>query len=514
MPPSPALLAEAAQALNRRQPEAAMPLLERFLVGSPSAPDALFMLGLAHVMRGTSSNAIPLLRQVVAQQPQHADAHMYLGCALQEIGGFDEALRHLGAACELTPQRPAVWYNLGKALKEQARLDDAAGAFERALAQDANHALARIGRADVATMRGDFERAVADYRHVLQLQPDRAEAWHGLANLKTRALDATDAEQIRHALQRPGIPPDARVLLGFSLYRALEDQHDYADAFAALRQANDDQRRLVTWDATAEHATVDRIMAAFRGVQPAPVEPELGCEVIFIVSMPRSGSTLVEHILASHPEVEGANEIPDLAQVIADESQRRGQPFPGWAGAATPADWHRLGRDYLARTTRWREQRPRFTDKNVANWPLLGAARRMLPGAKIIHCHRDPVETCFSCYRQLFRHGLHYSYNLDEMAERYRDYERLSTFWLARHPQHILDFPYETLVQEPETQIRRLLAFCELPFDAACLTPHRTRREVLSTASAAQVRQPIHADTTHSAPYQEWLQPLREKLAH
>ncbi len=229
--------------------------------------------------------------------------------------------------------------------------------------------------------------------------------------------------------------------------------------------------------------------------------------------MPRSGSTLVEHILATHPDVEGANEIPDLPQVIDDESRRRGQPFPQWVSAATATDWHRLGQDYLTRTARWRAQRPRFTDKNVINWPLLGAVRLMLPGAKIIHCHRDPVETCFSCYRQLFRHGVHYSYDLDEMAEYYRDYQRLSAFWLTRHPQHVLDFPYETLVQQPERQIRRLLFFCGLPFDPACLAPHQTKREVLSTASAAQVREPIRVETAHSAPYQEWLQLLRERLA-
>ena len=222
---------------------------------------------------------------------------------------------------------------------------------------------------------------------------------------------------------------------------------------------------------------------------------------------------LVEHILASHPEVEGANEIPDLPQVIEDESRRRSQPFPQWVAAATSADWHRLGQDYLSRTARWREQRPRFTDKNVANWPLLGAARLMLPGARIIHCHRDPVETCFSCYRHLFRHGVHCSYDLDELADYYSDYERLSALWLARHPQYVLDFPYETLLLEPEAQIRRLLAFCNLPFDPACLTPHQTRREVLSTASAAQVRQPIRRDKAHSILYRDWLQPLRDHLA-
>lgn len=514
MTPTPGLLAEAAQALNRHQPDMAVRVLERLLASEPGSLDGAFLLGLAHVMQGASAAAIPLLRRVVAQQPRHADAHMYLGCALQDAGGADdEALRHLRAACGLVPGRAAAWYNLGKALKQQARLEDADAAFDRALALDENHALARIGRADVATMQGDIDRAVAEYRHVLRLQPERAEAWHGLANLKTRALTAADADALRRALRRPGIPPDARVLLGFSLYRALEDQRDYAGAFAALRQANDDQRRLVTWDAAREHAAIGRIMAAFRGPEPGPAEPALGQEIIFIVSMPRSGSTLVEQILASHPEVEGANEIPDLADVIADESRRRGQPFPDWVAAATTGDWHRLGCDYLARTARWREERPCCTDKNVANWPLLGAIRRMLPGAKIIHCHRDPLETCFACYRQLFRHGVEYSYNLDEMAGRYRDYAHLGAFWLARHPQHVLDLPYETLVQAPDTQIRRLLAFCGLPFEPACLTPQHTRRAVLSTASAAQVRQPIHADTGHAGAYREWLRPLAERLA-
>ena len=514
MTPTPGLLAEAAQALNRHQPETAMRLLEQLLAHAPGSLDALFLLGLAHVMQGTSGAAVPLLRQVVAQRPRHADAHMYLGCALQDTGAADdEALRHLRAACELAPQRAANWYNLGKALKEQAQLDAAAGTFDRALALDAHHALARIGVADIATMQGDIDRAVAEYRQVLRQQPDRAEAWHGLANLKTRPLSAVDAEQIRRALHQPNIPPDTRVLLGFSLYRALEDQQDYAGAFKALHQANDDKRHLVEWDAAREHATIDRILAAFHNPLPTPVDPDLGREIIFIVSLPRSGSTLVEHILASHPEVEGANEIPDLAQVIEGESRRRGRPFPDWVTTATAEDWHRLGRSYLARTAHWREKRPRSTDKAVNNWPLVGAVRAMLPGARIVHGHRDPVETCFACYRQLFRHGVHYSYNLDEMAERYRDYRRLAEFWLAQSPEHLLDLPYETLVREPEAQIRRLLAFCDLPFDPACLAPHRTKREVLSTASAAQVREPIRADTAHSAPYLPWLQPLREGLA-
>jgi hypothetical protein len=508
------LMAEAGKALGQGRLDHAEHALTQVLAANPALVDAQYLYGVACLMSGHAAKAADWLRKAVAQRPTDANMRTYLGCALHDAGALDEALIHLRRSCELAPGQASNWYNLGKALKQRGQLRDADEAFRHTLMLDSQHVLARIGVADIATMQGDIPRAVAEYRHVLRQQPGCAEAWHGLANLKTESLGSADIEPIRNSLRQTGLPPDTQVMLGFSLFRALEDQQDYAGAFEALRQANAAKRRQVEWDADAARARVDRIMAVFSAPLPEPMDSTLGHEVIFIASMPRSGSTLVEHILATHPNVEGANEIPDLPQVIEDESRRRGQPFPQWASAATTDDWHRLGKDYLARTACWRERSPRFTDKNVANWPLLGAVRLMLPGARIIHCHRDPVETCFSCYRHLFRHGVHYSYDLDEMAEHYRDYERLSAFWLARHPQHVLDYSYETLVREPEAQIRRLLAFCELPFDAACLVPHQTRREVLSTASAAQVRQPIRADTAHSAPYLEWLQPLRERLAH
>ena len=506
-------MAEAGKALGQGKLDDAERALKQVLAADPGLADAQYLYGVTCLMGGQPAKAADWLRKAIAQRPADANMQTYLGCALHDAGAFDEALIHLRRACELAPRQAKPRYNLGKALKEAGQLRDADEAFRDTLTLDPQHVLARLGVADIATMQGDIPHAVAEYRHVLRQQPERAEAWHGLANLKTESLGPADIELIRRALGQSNLPSDTRVMLGFSLFRALEDQHDYAGAFAALREANADKRRQVDWDAAVERAQIDRIMQAFRAPLPTPIDPALGHEVIFIASMPRSGSTLVEHILATHPDVEGANEIADLPQVIENESRRRGLPFPQWVSAATVDDWHRLGQDYLTRTARWREQRPRLTDKNVTNWPLLGAAHLMLPGAKIIHCHRDPVETCFSCYRQLFRDGLHYSYDLDEMAEHYRDYERLSAFWLMRHPQHVLDFPYETLVQQPETQIRHLLAFCDLPFDPACLTPHQTKREVLSTASAAQVREPIRTDTAHSAPYLQWLQPLRQRLS-
>jgi hypothetical protein len=257
---------------------------------------------------------------------------------------------------------------------------------------------------------------------------------------------------------------------------------------------------------------VDAILRIFANEMPPPLDPELGREAILIVSIPRSGSTLVEQILASHPEVEGANEIKDMPEVIDAESRRRRSAFPLWAPDASAEDWQRLGNEYLARTAPWRKSKPRFTDKSLVTWYLVGAALTMLPAARVVIVRRDPVETCLACYRQCFTEQTGFTCDLDEMADYCIDFSRLTRFWLERYPGRVLDLPYESLVDEPEPVIRNLLDFCGLPFDPACLAFHKTPRTVLSAPSAAQVRQPLRRDTARSARYGEKLDGLRQRL--
>ncbi|HTV84572.1 MAG TPA: sulfotransferase [Dyella sp.] len=507
-------LSEAGRALSQGRPDLAEQPLKRVLAQAPGFANAQFLYGIACQMRGDSRTAVQYMRKAAQQRPDDPNILANLGGALYDSGETEEAFVYLRRATELAPAHASNWYNLGKALKLQWQLDEAAAALQRALDLDEKHISARTTLADVFTIRGDIPAAVAHYRKILALQPDHALAWHGLANLKTESLTPADTQQLRQVLRNPQLAPDSRAFLGFSLYRALEDQHDYAGAFEALREANAVKRKQVVWDAAAEHAHVAAITEAFGRPLPAPLDPTLGREVIFIASLPRSGSTLVEHILASHPLVEGANEIDDLAQVLQDESTRRGKDFPHWASEATAEDWARMGKDYLARTQRWRAKRPCFTDKGLQNWQWIGAIGAMLPGARIIHCHRDAVETCFACYRQLFSEGVHFSYDLEDLASYYNDYRILSDYWQERYPGKVFDLAYEKLVREPEAQIRQLLAFCQLPFDAACLSPHQTQRDVHSTASAAQVRQPIRGDTARSPRYRDFLAPLIERLHH
>jgi Tfp pilus assembly protein PilF len=506
------LLDEAGKALSRGQPEAA----ERSLIGvmamAPKSAEAYRLLGISFQMRGDHAKAADAFRRADSLRPDDAIILMALGISLYESGSVEEAISIFRRACELAPDMASAWYNLGKALKLQLHGQEACKALDHALSLDPNHVTARISLADTLVNLGDIADGAAHYREVLKRQPEHAGAWYALANLKTEPLSETDTAKLRIAFRKQGLPVDARVSLGFALAKALEDQRLYSEAFDVLREANALKRRHVTWDARQESAHVDAIMTAFAAPTPAPIDPTLGREVILIISLPRSGSTLIEQILASHPQVEGANEILDLPQVIEGESRRRKQPFPQWVPSTTAEDWARLGREYLDRTARWRQHRPLFTDKNTITWELVGAAQAMLPGSHIVNLQRDPLETCLACYRQLFSNGSHFSYDLDDMAKYYLDFARLSRYWLQHYPEKVLDFSYEALLSDPETQTRRLLAFCGLDFDPACLDFHKTPRAVLSTASAAQVRQPLRKDTARGMHYEAQLAPLRAQL--
>jgi hypothetical protein len=239
-------------------------------------------------------------------------------------------------------------------------------------------------------------------------------------------------------------------------------------------------------------------------------DPQLGREVIFVISLPRSASTLTEQILASHPQVNGADELQTLPSILLEESTRRGLDFHEWAPQATAEDWERLGRSYMQRTKSW-QSRSRFTDKGLITWQLVGAAHAMLPGAKFVNCRREPIETIWSCFKQLFPVGQPFAYDIHELVAFWRDYNRLLRFWHGRHPGLIYENVYEKLVANPEPQIRNMLDHCELPFDPTCLSFHETRRTV-RTPSAAQVRQPLRNDTARAHRYGALLDPLRKAL--
>ncbi|WP_426687242.1 sulfotransferase [Rhodanobacter ginsengiterrae] len=505
-------LLEARAALSRGLVEIAESSLARALALAPESTEVHRLIGIAALMGNNAPKAIGHLRRALAGSPDDPTLNMNLGSALIETGESDAGLGYLQRSCELTPESASAWYNLGKGLQFCAHMERARDALQRALTIQPGYLQARNTLAAVLASLGDTPAAVATHRQTLRQHPDCATAWFALANLKVEPFDASDIAQLQRQLARTDLPDDSRLLFAFTLAQALEDHGDYARAFEVLGEANAMKRRNIYWSRDEERARVDAIAEAFANPLPTPLDPTLGRQVIFVVCLPRSGSTLTEQILASHPQVEGADEILTLPQLLDEESTRRGQPFPAWVPAATAEDWQRLGNDYLVRTSHWQQHRLRFTDKNVDNWAFVGAALAMLPGARVVNSRRDPLETCFALYRQLFgNQSVHYSYDLDDIVAYYAGYARLCQLWQRRHPGQCFDHHYEALQANPEVQIRRLLDFCGLPFDPACLAFHQSSRTVL-TISAAQVRQPLRRDTARSSRYGEKLDALRAKL--
>lgn len=506
------LWARARREWEQQQFQAAAHSLVGVLALAPDHADALRMLGGLAQMRGDSATAIDCFRRLLATAPDDNEVHVNLGIVLHERGDTDEAMQHLRRACELAPQFAPAWFNLGEALAKQVRTAESADAFQRALELAPSNVTTRLALARARVNLGQIESAVAGFRDVLRLEPGNADAWFGLANLNTLRFDAADTLALQNEFTRTDRPIDQHELLGSAFAKALEDQGDYAQAFDVFRRVKQSQRRWVTGNANGERERVELIRQIFEKPQPAPTDPQLGKEVIFIVSLPRSGSSLVEQILASHPLVEGANEITDLLGVIDAETRRRACAFPAWGAEASADDWNRLGNEYLARTARWRETKPRFTDKHLSNWYLLGAALTMLPAARVVVVRRDPVETCLACYRQYFTAMAGFACDLNDLADYCINFLELTQFWRDQFPDRMFDLRYEALVDEPEPVIRRLLNFCDLPFDSACLDFHHTARAVMSTPSSAQVRQPLRRDTARSERYGDKLDGLRKRL--
>ena len=506
------LLQQAQGELARRQFNAAAATLASVLAMAPSCAPALGMAAIVAQMQGHHDRAIACFRKTLEAQPNDAGLHAGLGISLFEAGDIEGAVAMLRRACALAPGVASAWYNLGKALKLQVHTEEAIDTLRRALRLDPANVPARLTLADALASVGETDAAAAELRGVLKAHPADAHAWFALVNLKVVPLSTEDAGTLRRNFEQATGAPEDRVLFGFALARALEDQGKHAESFEVLRRANRLQRRRMRWNAAEHRAGIAAIESAFATSVPAPVDPEQGREVIFIASIPRSGSSLIEQILASHPEVEGANEITDLPRVLDAESTRRGRAWPEWAQEANAADWHRLGREYLARTARWRARKPRFTDKNLVTWKYIGAVRMMLPAARVVVVHRDPVEACLACFRQWFASGTQFAYDLDDLADYCIDFTRLTQFWMRRFPERVFDLEYEALLADPEIVTRRLLDFCELPFDPACLAFHHTQRTVISAASAAQVRQPLHRDTERSSRYGASLDGLRRRL--
>lgn len=505
-------LRQSTQALGRRDAAAAIRHAREAERNAPEHPEVLRRLALAMAAHGDSTDAIATIARAVAQRPDDAVLVNAQAIVLRRGGQRDAALAALAHAYALQPDSADIAYPYGRELALRGDSENARTVLERLLQLTPEHRDGRATLAMVLAQLGGADGAVSHYRHMLQRNPLDIRAWSALGALKSVRFDAADLAAMRRLAAQPALDFESRVRLAFTLAKACDDNGNYAEAYAEFCRANALMRERIPWNAQAHAQEVTAILHAFD--KPAiPVEQKRGEGIVFIVSMPRSGSTLTEQILASHRDVAAGDERIDVLEIIAAEGRRRNTHFAAWAPLASEDDWRRLGEAYLARIAPARGSARTFTDKLPGNWLWLGAALAMLPGARVVDCRRDPLETAWSCFRQAFGGGgtQDFSYDFDSIAAFWKDYDRAMRHWRGLYAQRIRTQVYESLQADAEQQTRELLAFCGLDFDPACLRFHENRRRI-STMSASQVREPLRRDTAQAAKYGALLDPLRRAL--
>jgi tetratricopeptide (TPR) repeat protein len=500
--------------------EEAVRAYEQALALRPDDADAHYNLGVAFQALGRGPDAVLAYRRAVALRPADLDAWTNLGAALCALGRTPDAVEARRQVVDLRPDDRQAHLDFADSLRESGSAAEAAAAYARAAALAPGETDGWVRLAVALQEAGRGEEALAAAERALEINGRCAAAWAIRGGLKTFTVGDPDIRSLATLLasaDQDAMPQEDRLDLEFTLGKAFMDIGEADAAMDRLDAGNRLKRAGLTYDVRDDEAEFAEIAAALSAARMrqlagngAPSD-----RPVFIVGMPRSGTTLVEQVLASHCQVYGAGELPVLQATLIE---RLGPTLTPRARAArlaalTSDDLEAMATTYVAATTALAPGAPRVTDKMPSNFRLAGLIALMLPGARIVHCRRDPLDTCLSCYATRFADGQPFTYDLRELGLYYRAYERLMAHWRAvLAPERFIEVSYEDVVADLEGQARRLVAFCGLPWDESCLTFHRSTRQV-RTASVNQVRQPLHgASVGRWKAYGARLGPLLEAL--
>jgi tetratricopeptide (TPR) repeat protein len=526
----------AVQLLRAGQPHLAMPVLIEVINADPQHFDATLALGSALMQAGRFADAAAILSHAVALNPASAPAYRDLGAAYDTQNLHEQAIAAFQKAVELAPKLADIHIRLGQLYAMYSRPEEASACFDRAADARPNTTLARLLRSDARLLRNDmpaaeqwarkaialepnsdaahgalggllynqgcFEAAAACFETALRHNPIAGKYWDGLARCRKYAIPATAMiARMREVLQRADLPAHARMTIHFALGKVFDDCGDYAHAMEQFVAANALRANTVAFDRAALAAQIDRNIRYFTPASVARATAAVGTAAskpVFIVGTYRSGTTLVEQILSSHPAIAAGGELTVWGPMDLEIDPATGELNPAlMPGAAAK---------YLAALERIGPTAQHVTDKLPSNFLRLGAIHALFPNAPIVHCQRDPIDTCLSIYSTHFATPLPFAAKLDDLVFYYQQYRRMMEHWRNVLPPHaLLELQYERLIADRDAATRRLIAFTGLGWNDACLTPEQNARPI-STASTWQARQPVYATSMQRwRHYEPWI---------
>jgi len=497
--PEDGQVARAANLLKEGKIDEAIGAFREVIRQNPNNVNAMRFLAITYwkEKKEKMDDAEALLRRVVEIAPDFAGGWINLAMVLVDRNKFLDAIHSYKQATDLEPGNPAAWGGLGNAYAIANYQDEAARAYARAVELNPRTPNLQMGYAHVLKTLGRQDESLRAYRAAIAAKPDFGEVYWSMANLKIFNFEAKEVAAMEQQLEHEELSESAEIHFHFALGKAYEDKKDYDKAWHYYAGGNQKQRMQVRYDPLETETRQNEVIEVF---SKEFLEQHAGkgyeaADPILIVGLPRSGSTLVEQILASHSQVEGTSELPNLGRIANSIGRYRMENvhFPISVRDLRNKDWRAYGKQYLDETRRHREtDRPFFTDKMPNNFPLMGFLHLILPNAKIINARRHPYDSCLGAYKQLFGRGQNFTYDMDDLADYYRQYDTVMKHWHTTLPGKVLDVHYEETVMDLEGQVRRILDHCGLPFEEQCLRFWETDRAV-RTASSEQVRQPIYS---------------------
>lgn len=516
-------IARAAELEQEEKYEEAEEIYRQILIRHPDNVSAMRLWARLGSKQNQNAGAEVLLKRAVKVAPDYSQAWAEL-CTVQfEQEKFDDAIQSAKRLIKLKPHTPDGHIWLATASASAGHHQEAIESFDKALEIVPEHVGALCGKGNAYRTIGDQDSSITAFHRALKANPLHAEAYWSLANMKTFRFEDSEVDDMLALLGDERIPLEGQVQLNNALGLEYEGRGEYDRAFEFIQRGNILRRGQEFYDRVENEEKINLTVEAFSqqffednadhgDPDPAP---------IFIVGLPRSGSTLLEQILSSHSLVDGTHELADLGKTIRFNRKLTGPGlrYPTSVANLSADGFKRLGNNYIERTRQFRGSRLFFTDKNPNNFVHVGLLHLILPNAKIINARRHPLDSCFGSYKQLFAQGQPFCYDLVEVGEYYLQYQRLMDHWHEVLPGKVLDVQYEEVVRDLEGQVRRILEYCELEWEESCLRFHETSRSV-KTASSEQVRRPIYSSAVNTWRHYEHhldalievLEPLLENL--